>query len=148
MISQPDPPVRTLHWLLLAVLVGIATSVVVVPFLYWLAFLIFREPVPPAPVWADFLVVRGVAGAFTGAAMYASSRLSHGWLRTCLYWTAFTLLVGGTIDDFAREPLHRFLSVWAVSGLIVGVLFGTVFHALEGRNRRRVAADRHPGDNP
>lgn len=136
-----DPPVPAPGSLPLAIVVGIAFSAILLPLVQWMLLLIFRIPVPSRPVWVDYLAVRAVAGACVGVVMYASGRLSHGWLRTCLGWTAFMLLTQGYVEDFAREPLHRFLSVWVVISLILSVTFGTVFHALE-RGRARQAAGR------
>ncbi|HEU0302061.1 MAG TPA: DUF6518 family protein [Longimicrobium sp.] len=137
---QFDPPVPAPGSLPLAIVVGMALSAILMPLVQLILLPIFRIPLPPLPVWVDYLAVRAVAGACVGVVMYASGRLSHGWLRMCLGWTAFVLLVLAYVDDFARMPLHRFLSVWVVSGLIIGVTFGTVFHALERRNRRRTVA--------
>lgn len=137
---QLDPPVPAPDSLPLAIVVGVVLSAILLPFVQWMLLPIFLIPAPPRAVWVDYVAVRAVAGACVGVVMYASGRLSHGWLRTCLGWTAFLLLTQGYVEEFAREPLHRFLSVWVAISLVLGVTFGTVFHALARRRRPRTVA--------
>ena len=146
MTNRPKPLVRALRSLPLAIVLGTTASTIGTPFVHWLDLLIGRAPMPPWPVWADYLAIRAVAGACLGAAAYAAVRLPDGWLRTCLYLILFLLLMEGDIQDFARWPLGFWLEIWVVGSLIVGVIFGTAFHALERRQRARQAASRQPGD--
>jgi hypothetical protein len=145
---RPDPPLRVLRSLPLAILLATAISGIAMPFLHWLALLILPLAVPPGPVWLQFVGIRAAAGACVGAAMYVAGRLPHGWLRWCLYWTLLFLLIEGDMPDFTSSSLDRYLSVWAASSLATGVLVGTVFHLLERRNRTRALAERQPGGDP
>src|SRR3712207_5663046 len=103
MTAQFDPPVPLLRSLPLAILLGTAVSAVVMPFLRWFGMWISGGvPVPPGAVWVEYLAIKAVAGACAGAGMYAAGRLPPGWLRMCLCWILFWVLIEGDADDFAR----------------------------------------------
>ena len=58
----------------------------------------------------------------------------------------YFLLVEGEINDFVDRSLDDYLTVGTGASLFSGVIIGTMFYALELRNRRRVAAAREAGD--
>ena len=140
MTHRPDPPPRVLRSLPLAILLGVAASVVGTSLLSWIELLVAGMPVPPWPVWLDYMAIRAVAGTGLGAAMYALGWPPHGWLRKCLTWILFFALIGGGVHDFTRWSLGYWLLVWLVASLLKGVIFGTMMHVVERRSRRRAAA--------
>src|SRR5687767_9284531 len=90
MTDRPDLRIGALPSLPLTILLGTAAAALVIPFLQWLALVIFRDPIPPWPVWVDFIAIKAVAGACVGAAAYAARRLPDGWLRSCVRWTLWS----------------------------------------------------------
>src|SRR5688500_14008777 len=98
-MTDRDPPVRVLRSLPLTILVVTSLSAIVWPFVEWLTLLTFREPIPPWPMWTDYLAVRAAAGVCVGASLYAVSRIPRSWLRMCLYWILFFVLLGGDFED-------------------------------------------------
>ncbi|HEX2078119.1 MAG TPA: hypothetical protein VHG08_10435 [Longimicrobium sp.] len=149
MTSRPDPSVLGLRSLPHAILLGAALFAVVPPFVQWSVHLIGgRFPLPPLSVWVGFIAVQAVAGACAGAIVYAAGRLPPGRLRICLFGIANFLFIGGRIEEFVHEPLYLFLSFWALSSLIGGVILGVVIYPLWRRKRRRAVAYRESGDDP
>lgn len=146
MTERSDPPLRLLRSLPLTILWVTVLSTVVLPFIRWLGLLTIPGSVPPWPVWMGYLAIQAVTGVCAGAALYAAGRLPPGWLRMCLYWILFFVLTEGDVDDFARWSLGHWLSIRLGVSLIVGVIFGSGFHALERRYRARQVAARQPAD--
>lgn len=147
MTHRPDPPVRVLRSLPLAIVLGIAASAIGTSLLSWIELLIAGMPVPPGPVWLDYMAIRAVAGACLGAAMYALGWLPDGWLRTCLFWTLFFVLIEGDMHDFTRWSLGYWLEIWLVGSLAAGVIAGTLMYAL-GRRSRAAASRALSGGSP
>lgn len=137
MTDRPDPPSGVLRSLPLAILLGTAASVVVWPIIQWSGMRIFGDPIPPWAVWKDYLTIRVVAGVCAGAAAYAVNRLPDGWLRWCLFWILFFVMLEGDVDDFARWSLDHWLSIWLVGSLIMGVMAGTVLYLMDRRRAAR-----------
>lgn len=113
---------------------------------YYIALRSPDLPLPTGSAWVDYLAIRAVAGVCAGAALYAAGRLPVSWLRGFLYCSSLLLVMGGDPDDYARWSLGEWLEIWVVGSLILAVIFGTVFHALERRQRARQAAAGSPDD--
>src|SRR5688500_15150056 len=111
MTDRPDPPIGTLPSLPLTILLGTAAAALVIPFLRWLALVILSDPIPPWPVWVDFVAIKAVAGACVVAAAYAARRVPDGWRRSCVRWALFLLLIESDVGDFASESLGYWLLV-------------------------------------
>lgn len=140
MTNRPDPPVRVLRSLPLAILLGMAVSVInAVLTRQYIVLRAIDLPLPTGPAWVDYLAIRAVAGACAGAGMYALGWPPEGWRRMCLFWIMFFVFVGGDVDDFARWSLGYWLEIWLVGSLAAGVIIGTLMYVLERRKRRRAA---------
>ncbi|HEX2078117.1 MAG TPA: hypothetical protein VHG08_10425 [Longimicrobium sp.] len=142
MTISTDPTPRGPRSPVCAVVTGAALFAAAVLLSQLLLSLVFPEPegMPPLPVWVRFAAVLAVAGTFVGAVMYRANRLPHGWLRSYLYGTVFSLFMGAEIREFAGTPLHRWLLQWVLVSLVVGILMGAIFRALD-----RVDAPRPAG---
>jgi len=145
MTDGPDSPIRVLRSLPLAILLGTAASTILIPFLGWIGLLIAGVPSPPGPVWERFLAIHAVAGACLGAAAYAAARLPPGWPRWFLFFFVLGALTGGDVDDYAREPLDAWLTMWLAESLTLAVLCGTMGYVLERRARARAERPREAG---
>ena len=135
MTHRPDPPVRVPRSLTLAIVAGIALSVIgAVLSRYYIGVRLPDAPLPTGQAWVNYLAIRTVAGACVGAGIYAVGWPPEGWLRTCLFWTLFPALTGGDVDDFARWSLGYWLEIWLVGSLLSGVFLGTCFTGCSASN--------------
>lgn len=141
MTDSTDPTPRGPRSLAPAAFTGAALFAVAVLLSQLLVSVVFPEPegMPSLPVWVRFAAVVAVAGVCVGAVMYRTTRLPHGWLRSYLYGTVFSLFMGAEIEEFARMPLHRWLLQWVLVSLVVGIVMGALFRALERVDRPRPA---------
>ncbi|WP_420125487.1 hypothetical protein [Longimicrobium sp.] len=136
MTHRPDPPVRVLRSLPLAVVAGIAVSVIgALLSRYYIGLRIADAPLPTGQAWVNYLTIRVVAGACVGAGIYAVGWPPKGWLRMCLAWALFLALNGGDVDDFARWSLGYWLEIWLLGSLLSGVFLGTLIYGLQRLKR-------------
>lgn len=141
MTDQSSPEPGELRSLPETVLLAAAVSVIGVTAFKYLLLLVTFTPVPPAPVWVDYLVFRAGAGVSAGVVAYLAERRPRGWLRTCLSVVAILLLFDGDVDDLARWSLHAYLAIWAATALGGGLLIATGQYALRRFRPRAAPSD-------
>src|SRR4028119_1265306 len=110
MTHRPHPPVRVLRSLLVAILLGMAVSIMAALFnRYYLGLRFPDAPLPTGQARVTYLKIHATAGAGVGAGLYAGGWPPKGWLRMCLFCTLCLLLTGGDVDDYARWSLDYWL---------------------------------------
>ena len=139
MMKLHDPATRSLPR---TVLLTTAVLAVVFPLVQWMAALIFRDPIPPGPVWVRYVGVMAVAGVCMGLAIHATARRPRGWPHIFVNAWLILLVIGGDIEDFASESLDRFLLKWVVVSVITALVVGSMIHAFAGKDEPR------PADGP
>lgn len=135
MTPPSDPPVAALRSLPRAILLGTALSAVVLPSLEWLTLMMYRELPQPPSLWVGYLAIKVISGVCLSAAFYAVWQLPRTPERWYLLSVLFFLLIEGDMEDYASGSLGSYLTLWVGSGVLAGVIVGTLFYVLERRAR-------------